>query len=446
MRATITKATVEKAKPAEKDIFIWDDKLAGFGVKVTPTGSKVYLVQYREGQGVGAPIKRVTIGRHGEPWKAETAREEAERILAGVKLGQRRAGEKHRKRRSRKTAGDGPVKGSVAHAFEQYDVKALSKLRSGGEIKRTIEKDVIPVWGEATPLVRIGKAELLDVRTRIVEDPERNAATMADLTLRRARTFLRWSAAAGLIEEAPGQAIRATAKRRRRKRTHTEAELRLVWLACDRLADTAWRPYAKATQTLMILAQRRDEVGTMEWSELHLDSDDPHWLIPPEKAKNEEGHIVHLPDLAVDLLRSMPRLVASGGKPSRFVFTSTGNRPLNGWSHFVPDLHAMIRTVQVEEAIEAGIDPETVPTLPAWVLHDLRRSFVSGLARLKVAPHVADRVLNHVGETFDVVQSTYNVHEYGDERREAMYAWSQRLTAIIEGKPNNAIEMTRLAG
>lgn len=438
MRATITKAAVEKAKPAAKDTFIWDDKLAGFGLKVTPAGGKVYLVQYREGQGTGAPIKRVTIGKHGEPWTAETAREEAERVLAHAKLGQRRAAEKHRKRRSRKTEGSGPTKGSVGHAFQEYDLKALSKLRSGGEIKRTIENDVIPVWGDTTPLVRVGKADLLAVRARVAE---RGAETMADLTLRRARTFLRWCAAAGLIEDAPGQGIRATAKRRRRKRTHSEAELRLIWLACDRLAETAWSPYARATQVLMILAQRRDEVGTMEWSELHLDGIDPHWLIPPEKAKNEEGHIVHLPSLAVELLRPMPRRLASDGKPSPFVFTSTGNRPLNGWSHFVPDLHAMIRAVQAEEAQDAGIDPETVPPIPHWVLHDLRRSFISGLAALKVPPHVADRVLNHVGESFDTVQATYNTFEFIDERRDAMAAWAMRLAVIIEG--GNVLEMSR---
>lgn len=441
MRATITKAVVEKAKPAAKDSFVWDDKLVGFGLKVTPAGGRVYLAQFREGQGTGAPIRRVTIGKHGEPWTAEGARDEAARILAHAKLGHRRATEKHRKRRSRRPEGTGPAKGSVGHAFQDYDTKALSKLRSGGEIKRTIEKDVLPVWGEATPLVRIDKADLLNVRTKIIED--RGADTMADLTLRRARTFLRWCAAAGLIEDAPGQGIRATAKRRRRKRTHSEAELRLIWLACGRLAETAWSPYARATQLLMILAQRRDEVGTMEWSELRLDGNDPHWLIPPEKAKNEEGHIVHLPALAVDLLRAVPRLVTSDGKPSPFVFTSTGNRPLNGWSHFVPDLHAMTRTVQAEEAVAAGVDPESVPPVPHWVLHDLRRSFVSGLAALKVPPHVADRVLNHVGESFDTVQATYNTFEFIDERRDAMVAWARRLALIVDGRPGNVVEMPR---
>ena len=60
----ITKRAVDAAMPSGKDAFLWDDKLKGFGLKVTPAGVKVYLCQYRTG-GRGTPTKRVTIGRHG---------------------------------------------------------------------------------------------------------------------------------------------------------------------------------------------------------------------------------------------------------------------------------------------------------------------------------------------------------------------------------------------
>ena len=64
MLSKITKRAVDAVHPRSTDQFLWDRDLKGFGLKVTPSGNKVYLLQYRKG-GRGAPTKRVTIGRHG---------------------------------------------------------------------------------------------------------------------------------------------------------------------------------------------------------------------------------------------------------------------------------------------------------------------------------------------------------------------------------------------
>ena len=78
----ITKRVVDAAQPGSKDIYVWDDELSGFGLKVTPRGRKVYLIQYRLGGRKGR-TRRVTIGQHGELTPA-TARAEGKRLL--VKL------------------------------------------------------------------------------------------------------------------------------------------------------------------------------------------------------------------------------------------------------------------------------------------------------------------------------------------------------------------------
>ena len=64
MRAKITKRQVDSIQPEAKDIFLWDTDIRGFGLKVTPTGTKTYLFQYRMG-GRGHPTRRYTIGPHG---------------------------------------------------------------------------------------------------------------------------------------------------------------------------------------------------------------------------------------------------------------------------------------------------------------------------------------------------------------------------------------------
>ena len=62
MEARITKRLVDQVAPAERDLFVWDTSLRGFGLKVTPTGSRIYVVQYRMG-GRNTPLKRLTIGK-----------------------------------------------------------------------------------------------------------------------------------------------------------------------------------------------------------------------------------------------------------------------------------------------------------------------------------------------------------------------------------------------
>src|SRR5258707_3587052 len=85
MLTRIIKRTVDAVHPGGADQFLWDAELKGFGLKVTPAGSKIYILQYRKG-GRGSPTKRVTIGRHGAV-TPEQARKEAARLLGAVAHG-----------------------------------------------------------------------------------------------------------------------------------------------------------------------------------------------------------------------------------------------------------------------------------------------------------------------------------------------------------------------
>lgn len=89
MAGKISKRIVDatQADPA-RDVWLWDSELKGFGLRVRPTGHRVYVVEYRPGSGGrSAPKRRITIGRHGSPWTPETARREAERVLGLVAAG-----------------------------------------------------------------------------------------------------------------------------------------------------------------------------------------------------------------------------------------------------------------------------------------------------------------------------------------------------------------------
>src|SRR5205823_14234388 len=66
-----------------------------------------------------------------------------------------------------------------------------------------------------------------------------------------------------------------------------------------------------------------------------------------------------------------------------------------------------------------------------WVLHDLRRTCVSGMARLGIPPHIADKILNHQSGTISGVAAVYQRHEFLTERREALVLWGTHVSKII---------------
>ncbi len=93
MRAKITKRQIDSIQPGAKDLFLWDTDIRGFGLKVTPAGTKTYLLQYRMG-GRGHPTRRYSIGPHG-PLTPDEARNMAlelrAKIAKGIDPGRERA-------------------------------------------------------------------------------------------------------------------------------------------------------------------------------------------------------------------------------------------------------------------------------------------------------------------------------------------------------------------
>src|SRR5262245_48949175 len=85
--AKLTKRVVDTAQAGSVAVFIWDDEIKGFGLRVAPGGTKSYVLSYRAGRGRNAPQRRITIGKHGSPWTPELARREARRLLGTIAAG-----------------------------------------------------------------------------------------------------------------------------------------------------------------------------------------------------------------------------------------------------------------------------------------------------------------------------------------------------------------------
>ena len=80
MRARITRWLAETTRPGPRDIFLWDTDLPGFGLKITPAGNRIYVLQYR----IDGRLRRYTIGNDGAPWTVMSARQEATRLLRKI--------------------------------------------------------------------------------------------------------------------------------------------------------------------------------------------------------------------------------------------------------------------------------------------------------------------------------------------------------------------------
>jgi integrase len=114
---------------------------------------------------------------------------------------------------------------------------------------------------------------------------------------------------------------------------------------------------------------------------------------------------VHLSKEAIAVLLRMPRL-------GKFVFATSGTRPFQNFSAAKRELDKL-----------AG--------LYDWRLHDLRRTCVSGMARLGIAPHVADKILNHQTGTISGVAAVYQRHQFLAERKDALEQWGCHVAGLL---------------
>jgi len=155
---------------------------------------------------------------------------------------------------------------------------------------------------------------------------------------------------------------------------------------------------------LLATAQRRGELAEMRWSE--IDAVAKTWVIPSERSKNGKAHVVPLSAFALEMLAEVPRFLDCD-----YVFTTTRKSPVSGFSKALRRLSEGSQTAD-------------------WRWHDLRRTAASGMARLSVAPHVVEKVLNHVSGIISGVAAVYNRHGYDNEKRDALEQWGTTLANL----------------
>ena len=303
---------------------------------------------------------------------------------------------------------------SAASAYRRRGISALHPCRLGlGNSADLLQHlQLIPV------LPKLGKHDIGsitsgDIRRVLDAIQERNAPITANRLLTYLRTFFRWCVKQEFVSADPTAKVDRPVQETARDRVLDDDELRLFWNACDSIG---W-PYGPFGKLLVLTAQRRNEVGEAEWSELDLEK--RLWVIPKERSKNGLAHEIHLSPLAMEVIASLPRI-----NGSNYLFTATGMRPMNSWA-----------------AAKTALDKRMGDT-PRWTFHDLRRSAASHMARF-APPYVVDKVLNHTTGAISGIAAIYNRHRYLTERQAALEAWSRHIETLID--PETATNVVPLA-
>jgi integrase len=382
----MTKSSIDALPMPDKDTVYWDDGCPGFGVKVTPKGRKVFIVLYRTA-GAGSRLRKYTIGPYGRV-TLHQAKIVAQKVFAAKLEGRDPAAEKREAKR--RITADG-----VSDLLENFISQYVSQRRSAPELSRLLRREAGATWGNRS-IHEITKRNVIEFATAIVQ---RGAPVAANKTLKVVKTFLRWCVGHGILDKSPADGVPLPTKEIARDRVLSDEELARVIIA----ARTMGGAYGGIVEFLALTGQRREEVARATHDE--FDVGQRTWTIPKSRTKNGKAHIVHLSRPSLAVLRACE-------KCAPYVFSSTGSKPFPAFGRAKRRLDAL-----------SGVT--------GWRLHDLRRTCVSGMARLGIPPHIADKILNHQGGTISGVAAVYQRHEFLAERREALDRWASHVSQIV---------------
>ena len=436
---TITKRSVDAAKPGERDAFLWDRELRGFGLKVTPAGAKVYLVQYRVG-GRGTPTRRFTIGRHGAPWTPDQARRKAKEVLGEVAAGRDPAEEKRAKRSS----------ASLGDRFEMLASQFLAhgRTKRGRELRpATITEYRRGLLTYAKPLharvvTNIERAAV----TELIEDVASQRGVPSAMRTRAALSrFFGWLMARGKVDNNPVAGTEGY-DTPRGKRVLEDSELRLIWTATQGRSA-----FNTIVRLILWTGTRRAEPGGMRRSEFRrvvtkgsageVVFDGEVWVVPGNRTKNHRDLALPLPWQALDELDRWPRV------EGRHLLFSRGKHGFSGWSKAKASLDDRISrrnaARRLGRMLSKGEEPIEADRMSKWILHDLRRTVETRMAGLGIRKEIVNRVLNHAAGP---ITETYDLHGYLPEKRDALQSWADELEAIVsQPDQGNVVPMTARA-
>jgi integrase len=377
--------------PPKGQTDFWDSSLPSFGCRVSQGGTKTFLLKHRN--------RRITLGRY-PVITLQHARGEAKRLLAEFTLGRLR-----------------PQSLPYSQAVKLFlaDKAKTARPRTLADYTRMLDRH-FPFKGQLIDVMHAQIAHRLD-RLKDTPSEHNHARTVAMI-------FFNWCKNRRYVTDNPVIGI-SPYERKRRTRVLSDAELKCIWRACEgaiaraaeqllcneqvggfECAPPLNQNFATIVQLLILLGQRETETASFQKSWIDLESKTV--TIPEHVAKNGNEHCFPCGGLSISILST-----ALQASRADILFPARGHthKPFCGWGK-----------------AKAALDE--LSGVSAWTLHDIRRTFRTNLGKLGVAPHIAERLVNHISARTDM-ERTYDLHRYLPEMREAIEKWDTYLTGLI---------------
>jgi integrase len=374
----LTDSTILKVPKGKSEIIAFDDLLPGFGIRIRRGGSKRFIYQYK----LNGTNRRVTF----KEANVKRARAAAQILAAKVTLGSDPALEKEA---AHDAAGD-----TFKRCLDRYLTRPQGRRRERTlqEIRRHLERNLAPL--HRLHIRTIDRRRVADELVRLTAE---NGAVQSNRTRSSLSAFLNWCIGEGYID------VNVAAQTNKheeiaRSRVLSDAELRTIWRALPEQGD-----YRDLIRLLILTGQRLREIANLSWREVDLDK--AIITLPPDRTKNHRPHVVPLSAPALEILKGRVR-------EERELVFGTGVR---GFSNFSKSKRLLDERAKLKSP---------------WVVHDIRRSVATGLAKL-VQPHIVECVLGHVGGFRAGVSGVYNLHAYEFEKRQALDLWGKHISGLV---------------
>ena len=366
-RIQLTDVGLRALRPPERGTKdYWDITLPSFGCRISNGGAKTFILKLSN--------SRRSIGRFPIISLAK-AREEAKRLLAERTLGKVRPQS---------------ITVEVAKGLFLAEKKKGRRTSTVADLEDRLERH-FSIKGQ---LADVTHQEIVRRLNKIKTPQEHNAA------LRVGKSFFTWAQNRRYIGDNPFRGI-SPHSTQSRSRVLTDEELAKIWKCTTEPWVTKLpKSYCTIVKLLILTGQRRNEIASLQSS--WIDEKEKTMTLPASVTKNGREHTITLGQLSASILKEI-------GTKSGFSFPARGNpnSSFSGWSKSKAQLDRKI--VDIGGKISTN-----------WTLHDLRRTYATKMADLGVAPHVIERLLNHVSGQISGVSAIYNRAKYLDEMREAI--------------------------
>jgi integrase len=387
----LTETALKALKPKDKPYTLADER--GLYVEVFPTGGLVWRFRYR----LNGKQEKLTLGKY-PALTLKNARIKRDEAAQAAAMGTSPA---QQKQLAKVAAADATT---VAEFGERYFRELVAKDRKDIKLpRRYFDKSIVPAIG-AKPVRDVTTEDVRAIIWRKKDEGFDAAAAAIRGVLKRLFDFAQ---TAGLVTMNPVLALpmRHVHKARSRDRALSPVEIKIFLTAA--FESNIRRQFKIGLQLILLTMVRKSELLLARWTQVDLEQ--AEWHIPAENSKTGRPHIVFLSRQSVALFKELHPLAAG----SELVLPGRGS------------LTKTFAHNAINNALNKALQGQDIP---AFTIHDLRRTASTLLHENGWPSDVVEKALNH---TIVGVRGVYNRAEYEEQRREMLQFWADFIDQLL---------------